>query len=79
MYGTYLVHNDTKMSGCFEDKRGLNFMKFLRCVTGLWLPYVHNHKKEDIPVKKKEIKKEDLFITRILWSNICIVISKKIN
>jgi len=62
MYGTYLVHKGTKISACFEDKYGLNFMKFLRCVTGLWLPYIHNkkrghftldnHKEEDIPVKK---------------------------
>jgi hypothetical protein len=50
------------MSACFQDKCGLNSMKFLRCVTGLWLPYIHkkkrgyftlnNHKKEGIPVKK---------------------------
>jgi hypothetical protein len=45
-------------------------MKFLRFVTGLWLPYIHNkkrghftlddHKKRRHTSEKREVKKEDI-------------------
>ena len=50
------------MSACFEDKHGLNFLKFLRCVTGYGyhisvtrkedISHLTTTKKEGIPVKK---------------------------
>jgi len=40
----HVVIKDTKMSACFKDKYGLNFMKFLRCVTGLLLPYKYRYR-----------------------------------
>jgi hypothetical protein len=45
LYAAHLVGKDTKISACFEDKYGLNFMNSLRCVTRLGLPYIHNKKR----------------------------------